>query len=185
MAEIEHYIQRVGHVAGFGYIETFSNMLFITLFVSLLPQIMPVDNGKSNRARKPTEKVRHRRDVSQKSKGSKAREVWTPKPNKRKRAMSSEASSDPSKQSEEEDEETDKDAPASTHRNRHKAKSRSVHHSHPRSVTPGRSTTSESEVEEVAISTQDDDIVELLSVDTRHSGEYGDVHVSRHSMSIL
>jgi hypothetical protein len=132
---------------------------------------MPANIRKSTRVHKPSEKAKHgRRDSSGKGKSSKAREVRTPKTKKRKRAMSSEGVTESSKQSEEEDEETDEDTP---HRRR-KGKSR-------RSVTSGRSAASE--VEEVAASAQDNDSIELLSVDTRHSSEYGDV--SSHSMSIL
>ena len=100
---------------------------------------------------------------------------------KRKRANLSKGSSEPSKQSEEEDKKTDEEELASK---QCKGKSHLNRCPNPRSVTSGRSVASvASEVENLAISTEDDDVIELLSVGTRHSSEYGDV--SSHSISIL
>ncbi len=131
---------------------------------------MPADVQKSNRVHKPSEKAIHgRRDLTWKSKCSKAHEGRTSKTKKQKCSKSSEDVSESSRQSEEE---TDKDT-----LHCHKGKSRAIH----QSVTPGQSVASE--VEEVVASAKDNDIVELLSIDTRHSSEYGDV--SSHSMSIL
>jgi hypothetical protein len=122
---------------------------------------MPANAQKSNQVQKQNKK----RDSSWKGKSPRAREVRSPKMKKRKRGRSSEGLSEPSKQSEDE-EETDDDAPASKYRDRR-------NRSHRGSGTVATA----SEVEEVG--TQDDDIVELMSVDTKHDSESD--NVSSHS----
>jgi hypothetical protein len=121
---------------------------------------MPADTRKP--VRKANEKATHGRS-------SKAYEVRILKSKKRKCMISSEGSSEPGKKSEEKDKKTDKDIMASKQR---KGKSCSTHRSHPQSVASGRSVASE--IEDI-ISTQDDDIIELLSINTRHSSEGGNV----------